>query len=75
MEKSWVYFFVDMFILKPINAHRGQKRPHNFGEIRQAKVEFGKYLKEKCKSEPYQQLPFKYFVKSILISKLLSKVP
>ena len=33
---------------KPINAHRGQKRPDNFDEISHAKAYLGKYLMEKC---------------------------
>ena len=35
---------------------------------------YQKYLKEKCLSEYYQQLPFKYFVRICFISKLFSKV-
>ena len=34
----------------------------------------GKYFKEKCYSEDYQQLFFEYFVKPFLVSKLLLKV-
>ena len=52
----------------------GQKQPDNFDEILQAKETLGKYLNEKCYSEHCQQLSFKYFVKSILILKLLLKV-
>ena len=33
-----------------------------------------KYLKEKCLSEYYQQLSFKYFVRISFILKLFSKV-
>ena len=39
-----------------------------------ATVKSGKYFKGKCYSGHYQQLPFKYFVRSFLILKLLSKV-
>ena len=35
---------------------------------------YQKYLKEKCLSEYYQQLSFKYFVRICFISKLFSKV-
>ena len=38
------------------------------------KAFFGKYLKEKCSSEYYQQLSFKYFMRICFISKLFSKV-
>ena len=41
----------------------------------QAFVQLAKYLKEKCWSEHYQQLSFKYFVKSFSIPLLSSKEP
>ena len=47
---------------------------NNFDEIFQAKAELAKFLKEKCSSEYYPQLFFKYSVKLFLIQKLLSKV-
>ena len=46
-----------------INAHSGQKQPHNLNDNLQAKAKSGKYLIEKCQSEHYQQLFFKYYVK------------
>ena len=57
-----------------MNAHSGQKQPLNFDDIMQEKAKSGKYLMEKCQSEHYLQLSFKYFVKSLSMSKLLSKV-
>ena len=60
--------------IKPINAHSGHKQPDNFDEILQANTHVERYLKEKCSSEHYQQLSFKYFIKSFLILKLLEKV-
>ena len=45
----------------------------NFYEIFQAKGKIRNYLKEKCYSEHYQQLSFKYFVISFSIPKLSSK--
>ena len=57
-----------------IGAHSSQKQPDNFDEILLAKAKLRKYLKEKCYSELHQQLSFKYFMKSYLIPKLLSKV-
>ena len=52
----------------------GQKRSYDFDEILQAKANPGKYLEQKCYSEHYQQLPFKYFEKSVFIPKVLLKV-
>ena len=52
-----------------INAHSGQKKPDTFDERLQAKVKLGKYMKNKCYLEHYQQLSFKYFVKTVLILK------
>ena len=52
-----------VLIGKPINAHSGQNQPDNFDEIFQVLAQLAKYLKEKCLSEHYQQLSFKYFVK------------
>ena len=49
-------------------------QPDNFDEILQAKIKLEKNLRGKCYKELYQQLSFKYFVKSFLISKILSKV-
>ena len=40
-----------------------------FDEILQANAHVEKYLNEKCSSEHYQQLSFKYFVKSFSILK------
>ena len=57
--------------LQPCN---GQKQPDIVDEISQAKTKFWKYSMKKCYSEHYQQLSFKYFVKSFLIRKLSSKV-
>ena len=51
------------FEVLPINAHSGQNQPDNFEEIFQILAQLAKYLKEKCWSEHYQQLSFKYFVK------------
>ena len=39
------------------------KLPDNFDEILEAKAKWWKYFMEKCQSEYYQQLSFKYFVK------------
>ena len=39
-----------------------------------AKALMALYLKERCWLEHHQQLSFKYFVKSLSIQKLLSKV-
>ena len=36
------------------------RQTNNFNDILQAKVKSGKYLLEKCQSEQYLQLPFKY---------------
>ena len=46
----------------------------DFDEILPAKTKLVKYLRGKCKSEYYQQLPFKYLSKSFSIPKLLSTV-
>ena len=62
------------WMAQPNNAHSGQKQPDNFDEILQANAQLGKYLKEKCLSEHFQQLSFKYLVKSFSIPKLLWKV-
>ena len=58
---------------KPINAPSGQKQPGNFDEISQAIAKLEKYSKEECCSEHYQQLSFKYFVKSkeVIIKSIL----
>ena len=50
-------------IFNPFNARSGQKQPGNLGEIYQIKAQVRKHLREKCLSEHYQQLSFKYFVK------------
>ena len=68
-------FLLDLTVpLEPINAHSDQKQPDKFDKIFQAKAYLGKYLKEKYFSDQYQQLSFKYFVKSLSTPKLLSKV-
>ena len=59
--------------LKTIHAHSGQRQPDNFDENFSGNALLGKYLKRKCWLEQYQQLSFKYFVKSFIIPKLLSK--
>ena len=51
---------------------RSSPQPNNFDEILQEKAKLGKYSKEKWYSEHNQQLPFKHFVESYLISKLSS---
>ena len=58
----------------PIGTQSGQKRPDYFVDIFLAKAFYQKYLKEKCLSEYYQQLSFKYFVRIGFISKLFSEV-
>ena len=65
---------LEVWVCLPINAHSGQNQPDNFDEIFLLKAWLAKYLKEKCWSEHYQQLSFKYLVKSFSIQKLLSKV-
>ena len=39
--------------------------------MRSASEYLGNHLKEKCYLKPYQQLPFKYFLKSFLIRKFV----
>ena len=45
----------------------------DFDEILQVKAYCEEYLKEKCWLEHYQPLSFRYFVKLLLIPKLVSK--
>ena len=46
----------------------------NFDEILQDNIKLENNLMEKCDLGYHQQLSFKYFVKSLSIPKLLSKV-
>ena len=69
VDVSYCYSISCRMVYLPINAH--QKQPDNFDEILQANAHVERYLKEKCSSEHYQQLSFKYFVKSFSILKLL----
>ena len=56
----------------PIYAHSVQNQPDIFDHIFQDLSSLAKYLKEKCWSEYYQQLSFKYFVNPFLIQNLSS---
>ena len=49
-------------------SQAAKKQPDNFDEISQAIAKFEKYPKEECCSH-YQQISYKYFVKSFWISK------
>ena len=55
----------DQYSLPPENEHSRSKWT-NFDEIFQSKAYLRNYLKGKCWSEYYQQLSFKYFLKSVL---------
>ena len=59
--KQRLHTLIKVNVFLPINAHSGQKQPGNFDEIFQAKVYVGKYLKDICELEHYQQLSYKYF--------------
>ena len=48
-------------MVKSLMLLAAKKQPDNCDEILQAKAKLEKYLKEKCSSEHYQQLSFKYF--------------
>ena len=54
----------------------GSREDHsdNFGKIFYRKASLGKYLKEKCSAEHFQQLSFKYFVIFFLMPESLLKV-
>ena len=62
------------FSLNPLMLTTAKSSLTIFDEIFLPKAELVKYLMEKCLKEHHQQLPFKYFVKSFSIPKLLSKV-
>ena len=66
--------FVVTHTLNPFTLKEAKTGPDNFQYIYLSKVFFEKYLKEKCLSQHYQQLFLKYFVKSLSIPKLFSKV-
>ena len=61
-------------IFNPLMLTTAKKQTDTFGEIFLKNANMGKYLKEKCLSEDYQQLSIKYSVKSFLISKSFSIV-
>ena len=64
----------DLDPLNPLMHETANNRLRIPGNIFQQKHFVGKYLKEKCSSDYYQELSFKYFVRSFLIYKLSSKV-
>ena len=47
--------------INPLMLIASKKQPDSFDEIFQVKAYMGKYLKEKCNSEHYQQYSLKYF--------------
>ena len=48
--------------------------PYNFGDTFENRTFFGKFLMDKCCTEPHSKLSFKYFKTSFFIPKLFSKI-
>ena len=82
---DWFQLIMWTWLLSHVPSQSGPWTPFNPLALRVAKTgltillifssqKYQKYLKEKCLSEYYQQLSFKYFVRICFISKLFSKV-
>ena len=59
---------------KPLMLVTSRKQFDNFDETFETRVKLLKYLKEKCKSEEYDQVSFKYFARWSPIFNWYSKV-
>ena len=68
--KGYQYqFYPSFFFFFKYSIFKVAKSTLIINEILQEKAILGKYLKEKCYLDHYQQLSFKYFVKLFLFFK------